>query len=95
MIGVVELKVAVVAKVELVDLRTQATRTLVSSFGGNGTNGSDSWLATGLLDAPVVHASPPPRPPDLRTWALWFASALLVMLLVGGTALWGSRGRRA
>jgi hypothetical protein len=77
--------------IELVDLRTGDTRSLVEQAPANGTEGWDAWLATDLLGAPTVNATPPPDPWDRRAVAigLFIGAALL------GLLTWGFRGRRA
>jgi hypothetical protein len=81
--------------VELVDIRTGAIRPLVTGYGANGTNSSDPWVANDYFGAPVVHASPPPSPPNLRAWTIGLLVAAGIALLIGIPMLWGSRGRRA
>jgi hypothetical protein len=79
-------------EIDLVDVRSGTFTELVSQFGANGTNDSDPWLATSYLGAPVVHATPPPRPWDPR-WVWGLGSFLFVVL---GLLGWGRlRGRRA
>jgi hypothetical protein len=78
-------------RIDLVDLRSGTSRPLVAEWGPHGTNESDPWLATGLLGAPLVHATAPPSPTSPR-WVLWVGGLALVVLLVGWKA---RRGRRA
>lgn len=85
----------VFGEIELVDLRTGVTHTLVQAVSGGGSEGSDAWLATDLLRAPSVRAVRPPSPPNLRDWGVALGVAFLLILLVGGTAVRGRAGRRA
>jgi hypothetical protein len=84
----------VAGRVELVDLRTGASRTLVAEYGANGTNGSDPWVASDYFGAPSMHAVHPAEPRNLRVVVgdLGGAGLAAVLLLV----VWGvGRARRA
>ena len=81
----------IAGRIDLVDVRTGSSRPLVAEWGTHGTNDSDTWLASGLLGAPVVHAHPPPTPTSPRLLLGICGVGLLVALF-----LWrATRGRRA
>jgi len=81
----------VAGEIQLVNLRRGDTRILVERTPANGTEGWDAWLATDLLGAPSVNATPPPDPRDRRAVAL----GLLIASVLLGLAGWRLRGRRA
>ena len=84
------------SRVESVDLVTGTTRTLVTGVGFSGSSDSDPWIANDLLRAPGVDAERPPSPLDVRAWTIGLSLAVGLVLLVGGSMLWGAwRGRRA
>jgi hypothetical protein len=77
-------------RIDLVDVRTGASRPLVAEWGQHGTNEADPRLASDLLGAPVVHASPPPSPVSPRLlWGLALAALLVI------ACVWRLRVRRA
>jgi hypothetical protein len=83
----------VAGRVELMDIRTGASRTLVAEYGANGTNESDPWVASDFFRAPSMHAVRPPGPPNLRLTVGYLGGAGLIggLLLVA----WGvGRARR-
>jgi hypothetical protein len=74
-----------------VNVRTGHTRVLVRPGGAEDElAAAPGLLAEGLLGAPGVHSSPPPRPWDLRAIAI---GLLIGASVIGGTALltWGVR----
>ena len=78
-------------RIDLVDIRTGASRALVAEWGQHGTNESDPSLATGLLDAPALHVKAPPSTGNPRV-PLGIGAGLLLIVLVGWKT---ARGRRA
>ena len=79
------------ARLDLVDVDTGSARTLVDHLQGGGTAWDQLSFASSLLTAPSAHASPPPRPWDLRGVAIGVLIATACLAL----AFWGIRGRRA
>jgi hypothetical protein len=79
-------------RLDRVDVRSGAVRTLVSPSTGGGANSPTGVsLATDLLTAPSASASAPPRPWD-RRWLLGLSALGLVCIALSA---WGLRGRRA
>jgi hypothetical protein len=79
------------SRIDLVDVHTGVTKTVVYTVPGGGNAWGAQSLATDLLAAPSAHASPPPRPWNPR----WMLGLAAWGLMCAGLFLWGIRGRRA
>jgi hypothetical protein len=80
------------ARLDLVDVRTGSSHTLVDGLPGAGNAWDSLSFANALLTAPRAPGHAPPHPWDQR----WVAGGVLAFLLVAGLYLWGAtRGRRA
>jgi hypothetical protein len=71
------------ARLDLVDVRTGSARTLVDHLEGGGRGWHELSFATDLFTAPSAHATPPPRPWDLRVTVGLAAFVLLCAGLFG------------
>jgi hypothetical protein len=75
-------------RVDSIDIRSGHSRTLMDHLA---TNYPSLQLATDLLSAPPAHATPPPKPWDLR----WTLGGIVFGLLTIAFVVWGMRrGRR-
>lgn len=80
-------------RLEVVEVSTGRAQVLVKQARSDDERDpTGSEFARGMLTAPIVHASAPPRPSDRR----WVLGGSLAVILVAGLSLWGvTRGRRA